>query len=97
MSAGWVIGFTVGGVVVVVVVALLLLMIVGVRETATRAEAILGALHAGRDNTQGLWEVERTNLAVTRILVAATTIRRALAGETTGTEEAEHSEDAVDS
>lgn len=94
MSAGWVIGFTVGGVVVVIVVVLLALMIVGVRTTATRAEAILDALHAGRDNTQGLWEVERTNLAVTRILVAATTIRRALAGETG---DAEHSEDAVES
>ncbi len=97
MSAGWVIGFTVGGVVVAVVVVLLALMIVGVRTTATRAEAILDALHAGRDNTQGLWEVERTNLAVTRILIAATTIRRALTGETAETGEAEHSEDAVES
>lgn len=91
MSAGWVIGFTVGGAVVVVVVVLLLLMIVGVRSTATRAEAILDALHAARDNTQGMWEIERTNLGVTRILIAATTIRQALAGE------AEHSQDVVES
>lgn len=79
MSAGWIIGFTVGAAVVVVVVALLTLMIVGVRAAAIKAEAILDALYAARDNTQGLWEIERTNDAVTRILVAATITREALA------------------
>ncbi|HVM00966.1 MAG TPA: hypothetical protein VM324_16875 [Egibacteraceae bacterium] len=79
MSTGWVIGFGVGAAVVVVVVVLLLLMIAGMRAAAIRAESILAALHAARDNTQGLWEIERINTLTTRILVAATTARQALA------------------
>lgn len=79
MSTGWAIGFGVGATVVVVVVVLLLLMIAGMRAAAIRAEAILSALHAARDNTQGLWEIERANAAVTRMLIAATTAREALA------------------
>lgn len=79
MSAGWVIGFAVGAAVVVVVVVLLALMIVGVRAAAIKAEGILAALHAARDNTQGLWELERTNAAITRILAAAIAARQALA------------------
>lgn len=78
MSAGWVIGFAVGGVVVLVVVVLLLLMISGVRAAAIKAEAILAALHAARDNTHALWQVEQTNSATTRILGAAMTTRTAL-------------------
>lgn len=80
MSAGWIIGFAVGTAVVVVVVVLLLLMIVGVRAAAIKAEAILAALHAARDNTQGLWQLERTNAEVSRILRAATVSRLALDG-----------------
>lgn len=80
MSAGWIIGFTLGAAVVLVVVALLLMMIVGGRAAAIKAEAILAALYAARDNTQGLWELERTNVTVSRILAAATTARLALGG-----------------
>lgn len=80
MSAGWVIGFGVGTAVVLLVVVLLLLMIVGVRAAAIKAEAILAALHAARDNTQGLWQLEKTNTEVARILRAATISRLALAG-----------------
>lgn len=97
MSAGWVIGFTVGTAVVVVVVVLLALMIVGMRAAAIKAEAILAALYAARDNTQGLWEIEKTNTAVTRILLAATTARQALAGEPQGTGDRDESEERVDS
>lgn len=90
MSAGWIIGFSVGAAVVVIVVVLLTMMIVGMRAAAIKAEAILAALHAARDNTQGLWELERTNTAITRILAAATTARVALA------DEGEPSDDWVD-
>lgn len=78
MSAGWTIGFVVGAAVVLVVVVLLLLMIAGVRAAAVKAEAILAALHAARDNTQGLWQVEQTNLATTRVLAATMRARSAL-------------------
>lgn len=79
MSAGWTIGFALGAAVVLVVVVLLLLMIAGVRAAALKAEAILAALHAARDNTQGLWEIERTNVTTGRILAAAIAAREALA------------------
>lgn len=77
MSA-WAIGFTIGLVVVVVVVVLLLLMIVGARRVATKAEAILAALHEARDRTYGLWSVADTNATADRIVAAATAAREAL-------------------
>lgn len=76
--SGWAIGFTVGLVVVIVVVVLLLLMIAGARRVATTAETILSALLEARDNTYGLWAVADTNVAATRIVVAATAAREAL-------------------
>jgi len=76
--SGWAIGFAVGTVVVVVVVVLLLLMIVGARRVAGKAEAILEALLQAREHTYGLWAVADTNVAATRIVVAATAARKAL-------------------
>lgn len=84
MSAGWIIGFGVGTAVVVVVVVLLLLMISGIRAAALKAESILSALHAARDHTQGLWQVEQTKSDTTRILVAAVAAREALAARAAG-------------
>jgi hypothetical protein len=75
---GWVIGFAIGGVVAVVVVVLLLLLIRGARRVLGKAEAILAALHAARDNTAGLWELPTTNATVTRITTAAGDARGAL-------------------
>jgi hypothetical protein len=75
---GWVLGFIIGGVVALAVVILLLLMIRGARRVLGKAEAILAALHAARDNTAGLWELPTTNAAVGRIVEAATDARVAL-------------------
>jgi hypothetical protein len=78
---GWIIGFAVGAVVVVVVVALLLGMIVLARRLNAKAEDIVEALHAARDNTRGLWEVAATNATADRIVAAAGRAREGLAGE----------------
>jgi hypothetical protein len=75
---GWVLGFIIGGVVALAVVILLLLMIRGAKRVLGKAEAILAALHAARDNTAGLWELPTTNAAVGRIVEAATDARVAL-------------------
>lgn len=75
---GWVLGFAIGGVVVVAVVVLLLLMIRGARRVLAKAEAILSALHAARDNTAGLWELPDTNQTLERIVGAASAARGAL-------------------
>lgn len=85
MTSGWIIGFGVGAAVVIVVVALLLLMISGIRAAALKAESILAALHAARDHTQGLWQVQQTKGEATRILVAAIAAREALAARTGST------------
>jgi hypothetical protein len=75
---GWVLGFAIGGVVALAVVVLLLLLIRGARRVLGKAEAILAALHAARDNTAGLWELPDTNATVGRIVTAATDARVAL-------------------
>lgn len=75
---GWVLGFAVGAAVALIVVVLLLLMIRGAKRVLGKAEAILAALHAARDNTAGLWELPATNAAVGRIVDAATDARIAL-------------------
>lgn len=77
---GWILGYLIGGVVVVVVVAVLLLMIRGAKRTAEKAEAILAGLHAARDNTAALWEVEGTVATAERIVAAAAAARVALSG-----------------
>jgi hypothetical protein len=78
---GWAIGFAIGAAVVVVVVVLLLLMILGARNTAGKAEAILEALYEARDNTQPLWRLSATNATADRIIHAAATARGALEGD----------------
>lgn len=84
MSAGWVVGFGVGVALVAVVVVLLLLMIAGIRAAALKAESILAALHAARDHTQGLWQVEQTKSETTRVLRAAMAARAALSARAVG-------------
>lgn len=78
---GWTIGFAVGLAVVVVVVVLLTTMIVLARRLNRKAEAILEALHASRDNTNGLWRLPATNAAAERILAGAAAARQALAAQ----------------
>jgi hypothetical protein len=78
--SGWVIGFAIGAIVVVIVVVLLLVLITLARRIAGRAEAILVALQAARDNTAGLGELTKTNRAVARINAGATTARETVEG-----------------
>lgn len=81
MMNGWLIGWAIGGLVVAIVVVLLLLMISGASRAGDKAEEILAALEEARANTAGLWKVADTNAAAARIVGAAATARRALAGE----------------
>ena len=78
---GWVIGYIAGGAVVVVVALVLVMMIAEARRAADKAEAILAALVQARDGTAALWALQDTRAAAGRIVVAAATARRLLAGE----------------
>jgi uncharacterized membrane protein len=75
---GWILGLIIGAIVVVVVVVVLLLMIVGAQRTATKAEAIVGALQDARDGTAALWQVQTTVITTERIADAAAAARDAL-------------------
>jgi hypothetical protein len=75
---GWILGISIGAVVVLVVVAVLLLMIRGARQTAGKAEAIVGALHDARDGTAGLWQLGATVKTAERIVAAASDARQSL-------------------
>ena len=75
---GWILGIAIGAVVVLVVVAVLLLMIRGARQTAEKAEAIVGALRAARDGTEGLWQLGATVKTAERIVAAAADARQSL-------------------
>lgn len=81
MSTGWTIGYIVGGVIVLLVVALLLLMIRGATRAVVKAESIVVALEAGRDNTEPLWAVNDVNNAIERITDGAAAVREHLAGK----------------
>lgn len=79
--SGWTIGFVVGAVVVVAVVVLLIAMILLARRINSKAEAIIAALHAARDNTQGLCDLAATNATADRIVDAATAAREGLGAQ----------------
>lgn len=79
MLTGWLVGYTIGGLVVVVVVILLLLMIRGAHRAALKAESIVAALNEARDNTEVLWAVNDVTKTVRRITESAGTIRTHLA------------------
>lgn len=74
----WVIGWTVGLAVTVVAVVLLLAIIVLARRIVRQAEAIVEALDSARANTDALYDVKRTNLAVDRITRHLATVREGL-------------------
>jgi len=75
---GWILGLIIGAIAVLVVVVVLLLMIVGAQRTATKAEAIVGALQDARDGTAALWQVQTTVITTERIADAAAAARDAL-------------------
>jgi hypothetical protein len=67
IAVGWIIGWAVGAVVVLIAAALLL-SIIGLGWRITRqAEDITEALGGARTNTEPLFDVTRTNLAIDRI------------------------------
>lgn len=66
-TAWWVIGWLIGVAVVVVAALLLLVIIALARRVVRQAEAIVEALDGARENTDALFDVTKTNLAIDRI------------------------------
>ena len=80
LSGWWVFGWVVGGA-VVLVAALLLLAIIGLgRRIVRQAGYITAALDGVRANTDPLWEVKKTNLAIDRVTRGLAAAREALGG-----------------
>lgn len=77
---GWILGYIIGAAVVVVVVAVLLTMIVLARRVVGKAEAIVVGLHAARDGTAPIRDLQETTQVARRIVSAATEARLALSG-----------------
>lgn len=67
LDSTWILGYAIGVVVVIVAAALLLLIIGLGRRIVRQAEEITKALDGGRANTDALFDVKRTNLALDRI------------------------------
>lgn len=67
IAVGWIIGWAIGAVVVIVAAALLLTIIALGRRVSRQADAITQALDGARANTDPLFDVTRTNLAIDRI------------------------------
>ncbi len=66
LQVGWWVGWTVGTV-VVVIAALLLLAIIGLgRRIISQAQDITRALDSTRTNTNAMFDLSRTNLALDR-------------------------------
>jgi len=75
LATGWVIGWVVG-LVVVLLAAGLLLAITGLgRRVARQAHDITTALDGARGNTEALFDVARTNLAIDRITRGLRSVR----------------------
>jgi hypothetical protein len=67
VATGWITGWIIG-VVVVLLAAGLLLAIIGLgRRISRQADEITEALDGARRNTEALYDVTRTNLAIDRI------------------------------
>lgn len=79
-TAWWVIGWIIGGAVVVVAATLLLAIIGLARRIARQATEIVEALDGTRENTEPLYDVTRTNLAIDRITRNLRSVREGLGG-----------------
>jgi hypothetical protein len=78
VSAWWSIGWAIA-VVVVIVAATLLLTVIGLgRRIVRQADEITLALDGTRENTAPLYEVKRTNLAISRITNGLAAAREAI-------------------
>jgi hypothetical protein len=67
VATGWIIGWAIGLVVVLLAAALLLAIIGFGRRIVQQADDITSALDGARRNTEPLFDVTRTNLALDRI------------------------------
>ncbi len=66
VQIGWIVGWTVGGL-VVVIAAVLLLLIIGLGQRIVgQAKEITSALDRARQHTTPMFELTKTNLAVDR-------------------------------
>ena len=80
LSGWWTFGWAFGALVVVIAAGLLLAAILLVRRITGQIDEVTDALDGARANTEGLWEVKRTNLAVARITRGLAKAREALGG-----------------
>jgi hypothetical protein len=78
LSGWWVFGWIVAALVVLVAAALLVAIILLGRRVVGQAEAITEALDGTRANTDPLWEVKRTNLAIDRVARGLAAAREAV-------------------
>lgn len=76
----WVIGSVIAAAVVLVAALLLLVIIALARRIATQADRITEALDGARENTNGLFDVAKTNLALDQITRSLATVRKGLGG-----------------
>jgi hypothetical protein len=77
-TAWWLIGYAIGGAVVLIAATLLLVIIALGRRVVRQAGEIVQALDGARENTNPLFDVTRTNLAVDRITRSLRTVREGL-------------------
>ena len=76
----WVLGSAIAGAVVVVAALLLLAIIALAHRIATQADRITEALDGARENTNGLFDVAKTNLALDQITRSLAAVREGLGG-----------------
>jgi hypothetical protein len=86
----WVIGFVLAGAVVVIAAALLLAIIALARRIVRQAHDIEAALDGARRNTEPLFDLAKTNLALERITRSLASLREG--GEEERAAESEQSE-----
>jgi hypothetical protein len=67
VATGWIVGWVLGVVVVLIAATLLLVVIALGRRIAGQADSITRALDGARMNTEPLFDVTHTNLAIDRI------------------------------
>jgi len=74
----WIVGWSIGTVVVAIAASLLLTIIALCRRIVGQADDITRALDAARENTNGLFDVTRTNAAVASITQDLRAVREGL-------------------
>lgn len=79
LSGWWIFGWIGGALVVVIAAGLLLAIIALGRRIVRQADEITEALDGGRQHTNALWEVKKTNLALARVTRGLAEARRELA------------------